>query len=62
MTIKVYATAKNDYNYHGLTKGKEYPVLKVTYQKLFPEGLVTIINDKKELIRVTSNYFIFEAK
>ena len=63
MTVKVYATARTSEEKHcGITKGKEYPVLRVTYQKLSPEGLVTIINDKKQLIRLTSDYFIFEAK
>ena len=64
MTVKVYGVAKFscDYKDETLTKGKEYPIVKISYNKYNPEGLVTIIDDKKRLVRMTSYHFEFIVK
>ena len=61
MTIKLYGMARNNDNTLKLTEDKMYPIVKITYQKLFPEGLVTIVNDEGNLIRTSSLYFTFKT-
>lgn len=62
MTIKAYAIAKHDDHILCTTKNKEYAILKITYQKLFPEGLITYIDDEGNLRRESSRYFNFITK
>lgn len=63
MTVKAYAIAtKTASELFKVTEGKEYPVLKINYTKLNSEGLVTIITDNGNLLRVSANYFKFIAK
>lgn len=60
MTVKVFGIAKNGRAAdNGLTIGNTYPVLKITYSKLSPEGLITTINDSKQLVRVSAYCFDF---
>ena len=60
MTVNVFAIAKNGRaEDDGMTIGQKYPVLKITYPKLFNEGLITTINDKGQLIRVSAYCFNF---
>ena len=60
MTVKLIATAKATDKHLNTTKDKEYSVFKITYEKLFPEGRITIVNDNNELVRVSSYYFTFK--
>ena len=63
MTIKAYAIAtKAASEIFKVTEGKEYPILKISYTKLNSEGLVTIITDNGNLLRVSASYFNFIAK
>ena len=60
MTVKVFGIAKNGRaTDSGLTIGNTYPVLKIAYPKLFPEGVITTINDEKQLVRVSAYCFDF---
>lgn len=60
MTIKLIAIAKETDKSLNIIKDKEYPVFKITYEKLFSEGRITIINNNNELVRVSSYYFTFK--
>ena len=60
MTVKLLATATATDKHLNITKDKEYSVFKITYEKLFSEGRITIINDNNELVRVSSYYFTFK--
>ena len=62
MTVKLYGIAKHTNKYIFITEGKEYPIVKITYPKLNPEGLVTIIDDHGNLNRMCSTYFTFITK
>ena len=63
MTVKAYAIATHTASIlFKVTEGNEYPVLKINYTKLNSEGLITIITDNGNLLRVSANYFKFIAK
>lgn len=62
MKVEVYGIAKCTIKGCGITEGKEYAIIKVTYQKFFPEGLVTYIDDDGELKRKTSYLFKYKTK
>lgn len=62
MNVKVYGIARNtkDTSFgYKITDGKKYPIVKITHTKLNPEGMVTVIDDRGDLFRLTSCYFTF---
>lgn len=62
MKVELIATARQNDEYRGTTKDKEYIIFKIRYSKMYPEGLVTYVNDNGELTSATSYAFTFKTR